>query len=53
MIVLTTLIQTLAASWKAKGADEAGAICLDERMMVIDLAAFVAVSAIIMWIFLR
>ena len=53
MVVFTTLIQTLTTSWKAKGADEAGAIRLDERMMVIDLAAFVAVSAIIMWIFSR
>jgi hypothetical protein len=53
MFVLTTLIQTLATSWKAREGDEAGAIRLDKRMMVIDLAVFVAVSAIIMWAFLR
>ena len=53
MFVLTTLIQTLATSCKAREGDEAGAIRLDGRMMVIDLAVFVAVSAITMWIFLR
>lgn len=53
MFVLTTLIQTLATSWKAREGDEAGAIRLDERLMVIDLAVFVAVSAIIMWWFMR
>ena len=53
MFVLTTLVQTLATSWKAREGDEAGTIRLDERMMVIDLAVFVAVSAIIMWLYLR
>ena len=53
MFVLTTLIQTLATSWKAREGDEAGAIRLDERMMVIDLAVFVSVSAIITWSFLK
>ena len=53
LFVLTTLIQTLATSWKAKAGDEEGAIAADERFMYIDLAVYLALSGLVVWLYLR
>ena len=53
LFVLTTLIQTLATSWKARTGGEASAIRADERMMYIDLSAYIGLSALVMWLYLR
>jgi len=47
------LIQTLATSWRARDGDEARAITTDERFMYIDLAVYVTLSGLVVWLYLR
>lgn len=53
LFVLTTLIQTLATSWRARDGDEPRAIVADERFMYIDLAVYVTLSGLVVWLYLR
>jgi len=53
VFVLTTLIQSLMTSWRARSGDEAGAIVIDERSMIIDLAIFLSLTGAVLWIYLR
>ena len=53
LFVLTTLVQTLATSWRARDGDEARAIAADERFMYIDLAVYVTLSGLVVWLYLR
>lgn len=53
VFVLTTLIQSLMTSWRARSGDEAGAIVIDERSMIIDLAIFMSLTGAVLWIYLR
>ena len=53
IFVLTTLIQSLMTSWRARSGDEPGAIVIDERSMIIDLTIFVSLTGAVLWIYLR
>ena len=51
--VLATLIQTLATSWRAMAGDVAGAIRIDVRSMYIDLAVYLTLASLVIWLYMR
>jgi hypothetical protein len=53
MVVLAVMAQTVATSWITRGGDEARAVRLDRRMVVISGATYAVVVAAIFGVYLR